>query len=107
MHGVHLKQEKGKWGFKQFGEWVINPRFEAAGVFEDGIAPVKMGVKLDMLVKIIDCLDCTADDLFYGSIKNSYKAKSSKISDKIDQLSPKDQAHILEVLELMVNNISK
>lgn len=38
-------EEKGKWGFKQFGEWVINPRFEAAGVFEDGIAPVKMGGK--------------------------------------------------------------
>lgn len=38
-------QEKGKWGFKQFGEWVINPRFEDAGIFDDGVAPVKMGGK--------------------------------------------------------------
>lgn len=38
-------QEKGKWGYMQFGEWVINPRFEDAGIFDDGLAPVKMGGK--------------------------------------------------------------
>ena len=32
-------------GAGALGNEVINPRFEAAGVFEDGIAPVKMGGK--------------------------------------------------------------
>lgn len=37
--------QDGKWGFKQFDEWVIEPRFEDAGVFEDGLAPAKLGGK--------------------------------------------------------------
>lgn len=35
----------GKWGYKQFGEWVILPRFDAAEDFQDGIAPVSLGGK--------------------------------------------------------------
>ncbi len=102
--GIKIQELRRKKGFtqEQLAE-MIDLSTNHLSAIERGV----YGVKLDMLVKIIDCLDCTADDLFYGSIKNSYKAKSSKISDKIDQLSPKDQAHILEVLELMVNNISK
>lgn len=37
--------DAGKWGYKQFGTWVIEPRFDDAGVFEDGLAPVKLGGK--------------------------------------------------------------
>lgn len=35
----------GKWGYKQFDEWVIQPRFDAAGDFQDGIAAVSLGGK--------------------------------------------------------------
>lgn len=35
----------GKWGYKQFGEWVIKPRFEKAGDFQDGVAAVSLGGK--------------------------------------------------------------
>lgn len=37
--------ESGKWGYKQFGEWVIKPRFDAAGDFADGLAAVSLGGK--------------------------------------------------------------
>ena len=37
--------QTGKWGYKQFGEWVIQPRFEAAEEFSDGLAAVLLGGK--------------------------------------------------------------
>ena len=44
-------KEGNAWGYKQFDEWVIRPRFEAAGDFEDGIAPVKLGGKWGFIDK--------------------------------------------------------
>lgn len=32
--------QSGKWGYKQFGKWVINPRFDDAKDFNDGLAAV-------------------------------------------------------------------
>ena len=40
-----LDKESGKWGLMQFGEWVIKPRFDAAGDFADGLAAVSLGGK--------------------------------------------------------------
>lgn len=31
-----------KWGYKQLGEWVIEPRYESAGQFSEGLACVKL-----------------------------------------------------------------
>lgn len=42
---VPTQDEKGKWGFKQFGSWVIKSRFDDVGLFEDGLAPAKMNGK--------------------------------------------------------------
>ena len=41
----------GKWGYKQFGEWVINPRFDAARDFSDGLAAVSLGGKWGYISK--------------------------------------------------------
>ncbi len=35
-------QEGFKWGYKQFGEWVIKPQFDDAKPFGDGLACVKL-----------------------------------------------------------------
>ena len=40
------KDPSGKWGYKRFGEWVINPRFDSAGPFSDGLAAGKTVVVL-------------------------------------------------------------
>lgn len=34
--------QSGKWGYKQFGEWVIEPRFDQAKDFADGLAAVSL-----------------------------------------------------------------
>lgn len=43
--------ESGKWGYKQFGEWVIKPRFDSAGDFNDGLAAVSLGGKWGFIGK--------------------------------------------------------
>lgn len=40
-----MDKESGKWGYMQFGEWVIKPRFDSAGDFADGLAAVSLGGK--------------------------------------------------------------
>lgn len=39
---VPTKSTTGKWGYKQFGEWVVEPRFDKAGDFVDGLASVSL-----------------------------------------------------------------
>ena len=61
-------------------------------------------IKLDLLVQIINALDCSADDIFCDVINNGYKARASRLSDKIEALSPEEQAKIFDVVETMVKN---
>lgn len=37
--------KSGKWGYMQFGEWAINPRYDDAGYFSDGLAAVSLNGK--------------------------------------------------------------
>lgn len=41
----------GKWGYKQFGDWTINPRFDSAGAFSDGLAAVSLNGKWGFIDK--------------------------------------------------------
>ena len=39
-------QQHGIWGYiDPSGKYVINPQFDEAGDFEDGLAPVRIGAK--------------------------------------------------------------
>ena len=62
------------------------------------------GVKLDTLVQIINCIDCTANDLFADVIHCGYKVKASRLSDEIDKLSMDDQQKIFDVVETMIKS---
>ena len=35
-------KDGGKWGYKRLGNWVIEPRYESAGQFSEGLACVKL-----------------------------------------------------------------
>ena len=61
-------------------------------------------VKIEMLVQIMNCLDCTADDLFCDVIKTGYRNKASRLSDLIAELPAKEQKRIFDVVETMVRN---
>ena len=62
------------------------------------------GVTVEKLVQIINCLDCTADDLFCDVIHTGYRNKSSRLYDLIADLPAKEQQKIFNVVETMVRN---
>lgn len=64
-------------------------------------------VKLDTLIDIINCLDCTADDILADVITNGYKIKSSRLSDELEQLSTEEQSRIFDVVETMIESAKK
>ena len=62
------------------------------------------GITVEKLVQIMNCLDCTADDLFCDVIKTGYRNKASRLSDLIAELPAKEQKRIFDVVETMVRN---
>lgn len=42
---VPIRTSGGKWGYKQYDRIVIVPKFEEAGLFNEGVAPVRLGGK--------------------------------------------------------------
>lgn len=80
---------------------------EMLGISTNHMSSLERGlynVKIEMLVRIMNCLDCTADDLFCDVIKSGYKAKASRLSDLIAELPAREQKRIFDVVETMVQN---
>ena len=61
-------------------------------------------IKLDTLVQIINCLGCTADDLFCDVIDSGYKNRASRLTDMLEGLKPEEQSNILDVVQTMIRN---
>lgn len=53
---VPFKSPDGLWGYKQYNSVVIKPRFQKAGPFVEGLAPVKMGGKYGYVDKDGKCV---------------------------------------------------
>lgn len=74
------------------------------------LSAVERGVyqlSLEPLVEIMNCLDCSADDLFADEINCGYKIRASRLSDEIEQLSPEEQMKIFDVVEVMIKNAKR
>ena len=67
----------------------------------------KYNISLELLIKIMNCLDCTANDLFCDVMKSGYKVRASRLSDMIEKLPPEEQARIFSVIETMVKTSLK
>lgn len=65
------------------------------------------GVKIDLLVNIMNYLNCSADELFCDVIDKGTVIRASKLSEKIDKLPIDEQIRILDVVETMVKNAKK
>lgn len=67
----------------------------------------KYNIKLELLVIIMNELECTADDIFCDVIKCGYKNKASRLSDKIEKLPTEEQEKIFEVVETLLKVAKK
>ena len=76
----------------------ISPHYLSA--LERGV----YNIKLDLLVDILNILNCSADEVFQDVVGSSSKIKASQLSEKLKGLPVHEQRKILEVIEIMIAN---
>lgn len=64
-------------------------------------------VKLENLVKIINVLECTADDLFCDSLSDKTRANASRLAKEMATLPEHEQERIFKVVELLVHTAKR
>ena len=67
----------------------------------------KYNIKPQLLVQIMNTLDCTADDIFCDVIKSGHKHKEGILSEKIAKLPTHEQEKIFAVIETMIEYAEK
>ena len=96
-----LRKRKGLTQ-EQLAERVnISPHYLSA--LERGV----YNIKLNLLVDILNILDCSADDVFQDVVNSSSKVKASQLSEKLKSLPLNEQRKILEVVDTMISNSNK
>ena len=83
---------------------------EKLGMSKNHLSAIERGVyrvQIETLVMIINCLGCTADDLFCDVIDTGDKIRSNRLSDRIEGLSREAQSRIMAVVETMVESARK
>ena len=104
MIGIRVQACRKKKGLtqEQLAEMVkITPHYLSA--LERGV----YNIKLELLVDIMNYLDCSADEIFCDVVKRSIQAKASQLSEAIRNLAPQDQQNITAVVETMIKNAQK
>ncbi len=80
---------------------------EKMGISTNYLSALERGVyniKLELLVSILNELDCSADEVFCDVVKKSFEIKATKLSDKLSKLPADEQYKIYEVVETMIRN---
>ena len=93
-----IRKQKGLTQ-EQLAERVnISPHYLSA--LERGV----YNIKLDLLVDILNILNCSSDEVFQDVVDSSSKIKASQLSEKLKGLPLHEQRKILEVVEIMIAN---
>ena len=79
----------------------ISPHYLSA--LERGI----YNIKLETLVKILNTLDLSADEVFCDVVEKSYSVTSNRLSEKLGDLPIEEQVKILAVVDTMINSAKK
>ena len=61
-------------------------------------------IKLELLVAILNILECSADEIFCDVVKKDVAVRASELSLKIQSLPFAEQKKILEVVDTMVKS---
>ncbi|MDD4699748.1 MAG: helix-turn-helix transcriptional regulator [Oscillospiraceae bacterium] len=99
---IQACREKRGYTQDQFSEMI--------GVTPNFLSAIERGVKypsMENLIKIIETLDISSDEIFIDVIKSGYKIRASKIADEMDNLSAEERSRIFAVLETLVKEAKK
>lgn len=64
-------------------------------------------VHLDKLVDIMNCLECSADEIFLDVVNTGYKVRTSMLTDEIAELPKSEQERIFEVIDTLIKTAKK
>lgn len=102
--GKRIQELRKKRGItqEQLSEAVeISPHYLSA--LERGI----YNIKLETLVKMLNFLDCSADEVFCDVVNKSCAISSNRLSARLERLPIEEQEKILAVVETMINSVGK
>ena len=106
--GNRIKEYRQKKGLtqEQFSEML-----ELSAHYYSSLERGNYNIKPDTLVKVMNILDCSADEIFCDVVKKSSAVKSSELSEKLKSLPVEEQNKILkqcydETYELINENKS-
>lgn len=80
---------------------------EIVGLSKNYISDIECGksyVRIDKLIRIINALQCSADDIFMDLIDCGYKIKSSYLTELLESLSKQEQEKALKLLAVFIDN---
>ena len=102
--GKRIQQYRKKKGMTQdeLSEILeISPHYLSA--LERGV----YNIKLETLVKILNTLEISADEVFCDVVKKSCAVSACRLSEQLEMLAPEEQAKILAVVETMIDNAGR
>lgn len=107
-----VEQEIGKrikYYRKQCGltQEQISEKVDLSTTYISAVERGLYSISLNKLVDILNCLGCSADDVFGDVLVCRNKYKASELSEKIEKLPKDEQVRILEVLETLINTAKK
>ncbi len=80
---------------------------ERVGISTNYLSSLERGIyniKLELLVAILNELDCSADEVFCDVVKKASSVKATKLSAKLEKLTVEEQYRIYEVVETLIKN---
>ena len=101
MIGKRIQEYRKKKGVtqEQLSEFLdISPHY--LSTLERGI----YNIKLDTLIKILNYLDCSADEIFCDVVNKSFAVTPTRLSEKLETLPIEEQERILAVVDTMINS---
>lgn len=99
--GKRIREFRRKRGMTQeeLAERIdITPHYLSA--LERGI----YNIKLDMLIKMLNCLDCSADEVFCDVVSRSRPLAAGRLTEQLEALPAEEQEKILAVVDTMIAN---
>lgn len=98
--GKRIKFYRKKRGLTQEE---LAERVELSSHFISALERGMYSVKLENLVKIMNVLECTADDLFCDSLDDKTRINASRLAKEMALIPDYEQERIFKVVELLVN----
>ena len=96
---IQEQRKKAKLTQEELSEMIdISPHYLSA--LERGI----YNIKLETLVKILNCIGCSADEIFCDLVNKASAARANSLSQKLEMLPIEEQRKIFEVVDTMIKN---